>query len=249
MLGRIRSTARALARPGAPQSRDPGHQDMGEEFQRLYETAKPYTMTTIERMYALHQACRYVVKSGVRGDIVECGVWRGGSSMLAALSLLALTERRPLWLYDTFEGMPEPGALDKKWSGEPAADLLALHPREAGAANTWAYATLDDVRRNMAMTGYPIDELHYVQGKVEDTIPASAPDRVALLRLDTDWYESTRHELEHLWPRLSTGGVLIVDDYGHWQGARQATDEFFHLQGAHILWHRVDYTGRVTVKL
>ena len=91
----------------------------------------------------------------------------------------------------------------------------------------FAHASLEDVRANVALAGVPSERVRYVDGKVEDTIPQDVPDRIALLRLDTDWYESTLHELGHLWIALLPGGVLIIDDYGHWQGARQAVDEFF----------------------
>ncbi len=100
----------------------------------------------------------------------------------------------------------------------------------------------------MAKVGYPANRLHYVRGKVEETVPAQAPQQIALLRLDTDWYESTRHELKHLYPRLSSGGVLIVDDYGHWKGSRQATDEFIAETPEFGLLTRIDYTGRLSVK-
>ena len=92
------------------------------------------------------------------------------------------------------------------------------------------------------------ERIHFVEGKVEDTIPATLPKRVALLRLDTDWYESTRHELCHLYPLLSRHGILVIDDYGHWQGARQAVDEYFAAQGQPVYLHRVDYTARLVVK-
>ncbi len=100
----------------------------------------------------------------------------------------------------------------------------------------------------MASTGYPEERLHFVKGKVEETIPGDLPGKIALLRLDTDWYESTRHELEHLWPLLVPGGVLIIDDYGHWAGARRAVDEFFADRVDAPLLNRVDYTARVGVK-
>jgi len=112
----------------------------------------------------------------------------------------------------------------------------------------WAMAPLDRVRRNVLATGYPAERVHFIQGKVEDTLPANAPDRIALLRLDTDWYESTHHELTHLYPRLSPGGVLIIDDYGHWQGSRLAVDEFFAARAYTPLLGRMDYTGRMMVK-
>jgi hypothetical protein len=107
---------------------------------------------------------------------------------------------------------------------------------------------LADVQANLRSTGYPPERIHYVVGKVEDTLPQAAPERIAILRLDTDWYESTRHELEHLYPRLTAGGVLIIDDYGHWAGARRAVDEFLARTESAILLNRIDYTGRIGVK-
>jgi O-methyltransferase len=104
------------------------------------------------------------------------------------------------------------------------------------------------VRETVLSSGYPEARLHFVRGPVEQTLPEHAPERLALLRLDTDWYESTRHELEHLYPRLADGGVLIVDDYGHWEGARRAVDEYFDGRAAPLLLSRVDYTGRIAVK-
>ena len=97
-------------------------------------------------------------------------------------------------------------------------------------------------------TGYPSERIHFVPGKVEDTIPASAPESIALLRLDTDWYESTKHELVHLFPRLATSGVLIIDDYGHWRGSRLACDEYFEQNRVPILLNRIDFTGRIALK-
>jgi O-methyltransferase len=145
--------------------------------------------------------------------------------------------------------MPPPSAHDRQWTGEHAADRLAVQERIPGASNDWAFATLDDVKEPMASVDYPPELLHFVQGRVEETIPVQGPATISLLRLDTDWYESTLHELEHLWPRLSIGGVLIIDDYGHWQGAREATDEFFDALGLPVLLNRLDYTGRIAVKL
>ena len=100
----------------------------------------------------------------------------------------------------------------------------------------------------MLSTGYDIARTHFVAGDVEQTIPGVVPEQISLLRLDTDWYESTRHELKHLYPRLIRGGVLIIDDYGHWKGARQAVDEYLAETGAKLLLNRIDYTGRAAVK-
>ncbi|MCW2967337.1 MAG: macrocin O-methyltransferase, partial [Solirubrobacteraceae bacterium] len=105
-----------------------------------------------------------------------------------------------------------------------------------------------DVRNTVLGTGYPPERIHFVRGPVEETLPEHAPERLALLRLDTDWYESTRAEMEHLYPRLSDGGVLIIDDYGHWDGARRAVEEHFAANGDAPLLHRIDYTGRIGIK-
>jgi O-methyltransferase len=223
-----------------------GHPDLEPEFIALYERCAPATMTSIERMYALYQAVRHVHAANVPGDVVECGVWRGGSSMLAALVLDSLGEReRAVWLYDTFAGMPPPAEVDRAIGGQDAAALLER--TDSAGEQTRAVAALDEVRANLAATGYPSERLHFVEGMVEDTIPGVAPEQISVLRLDTDWYESTRHELQHLWPRLSPGGVLIVDDYGHWQGARRAVDEFFATVEP-VLLQRIDYTGRLALK-
>src|SRR5262249_10159363 len=151
-----------------------------------------------------------------------------------------------LYLYDTFEGMTKPTELDKSYDGAAASDQLKSVPERTGV---WCYAQLDEVRANLLSTSYPTEHLHFIRGRVEDTIPTQVPPQIALLRLDTDWYESTRHELEHLYPLLSHGGVIIIDDYGHWQGAKKATDEFFNAMRTPILFNRLDYTGRIAVKL
>jgi O-methyltransferase len=202
-------------------------------------------MTIPERIYALIQAVRYVSSNNVIGAIVECGVWKGESMAAIAKTLLQMHDvRRDLYLFDTFEGMSVPRLKDLDYSGKHATELLS---KTTGVR--CADAPLDSVQRVLNDTGYPKGKVHFVQGKVEETIPASAPDSISLLRLDTDWYESTRHELVHLFPRLSTGGVIIIDDYGHWKGSRQACDEYFSEKRIPILLNRIDYTGRIALKL
>jgi len=211
----------------------------------LIERVRPFTMTSSERLTALRQAMHYVSRYGIPGDFVECGVWRGGSSMMAALALLELGDTtRHLYLFDTFEGMSVPTSADCDSEGRSAAELLANSDR---TDPIWAYAPMEDVRVNIATTGYPQDQVHLIRGRVEETIPGDAPDQISVLRLDTDWYESTRHELEHLVGRLSPNGVLIIDDYGHWHGARKAVDEWLEKYHRPILLHRIDYTGRIAV--
>jgi hypothetical protein len=154
---------------------------------------------------------------------------------------------RNLYLFDTFEGMSAPTQDDVNFNGESAADLLAGSAREANP--TAAFSSLDEVKSNLSSTGYPPERVFFIKGKVEEAIPAQAPAQIALLRLDTDWYESTYHELLHLYPRLSPGGILIIDDYGHWEGARKAVDTYFAEHNLKLLLHRIDYTGRICVKI
>lgn len=213
-----------------------------------FQKVSPFTMTSLERVAAVCQAVRYVGRHHIAGAVVECGVWRGGSMMAVAHTLLeGNVLDRDLFLFDTFEGMPAAGEHDVLFTGETVGDLLNM--TSGVAERVRAYASLDDVRRNMAGVGYPEERIHFVQGKVEDRIPADAPPQIALLRLDTDWYESTRHELVHLFPRLAKGGVLIIDDYGDWQGARKAVDEYVAECSTPILLNRIDHTGRVAVKI
>jgi O-methyltransferase len=220
--------------------------DFEEPDIELYRRVGPYTMTTPPRIYALVRAVEYVAARGLPGALVECGVWRGGSMMAAALTLLRLgVTDRELYLYDTFSGMPPPSEEDTTRSGERAADLLAHGDTDS---DIWAIASLDDVREAVLGVGYPAERIHFVEGAVEDTLPDNAPDEIALLRLDTDWYASTKHELVHLYPRLARGGVLILDDYGYWQGARRAVDEYFAANGEPLLLNRIDGTGRIAVK-
>lgn len=214
----------------------------------LLEAVSPYTMTSPERIFAAANAARYVADAGVPGAIVECGVWRGGSSMAMAL---ALQERgaadREMYLFDTYEGMSAPTEEDKDLRGVAAKGTFERTQTGEDRA-AWCIADVNDVQINLARTGYGGGLLHFVKGKVEETLPAQAPAQIAVLRLDTDWYESTRHEMETLYPRLVPGGVLIIDDYGHWQGSRRAVDEYLAAHGVTLLLNRIDYTGRSAIK-
>ena len=218
----------------------------------ILRAVRPYTMTSNERLWALLEAVRYVHKRGLAGDFVECGVWRGGSSMAAAMGFRDLGDfSRDLWLFDTFEGMSEPTDFDVRLdSGEPAIEKWRrTREREDAETANWCAASLEDVTRNLGLTGYPAERVHYVQGKVEETLlkPENAPAKISILRLDTDWYESTKVEMEILFERLEPGGVLILDDYGHWAGAKKAVDEFLATQPPYLM-HRIDYSGRMLVK-
>jgi O-methyltransferase len=224
--------------------------DLDGEFSPIYRGSVEYTASSVERMYALYQSIVYLDARGVPGDIVECGVWRGGSCILAARTLILLgdTSRR-IWLYDTFSGMTQPTSRDRDIYGGKALDMRERSHTEQGRPTPFQFvASLEDVRSNMANSGFPEDRVVYVEGPVEETLPGSRPDQIALLRLDTDWFESTAHSLRHLYPRLSRGGVLISDDYGDWPGVREAVDGFLDEIGERLLLNRIDNTGRIAIK-
>lgn len=232
--------------------------DLDESVRSIDRTVGPYTLTPVERIAALCTSVDYIIDHDIPGVFVECGLWRGGSLMAA---LLRLRQRgisdRDVIGFDTFVGMTEPTCEDVDFKGRSMADsrLGRAFTRTIDAINSLGRITKsevpmgvsrDEVFALLASTGYPRERIHLVEGPVEDTLPAHAPEAIALLRLDTDYYVSTRHELEHLYPRVPVGGVLIIDDYGRFQGARKAVDEY--LNGHRILLQRVDYTCRLAIK-
>lgn len=242
----------AVAEPEAP-TEHPPHKPtvLAPHEEQIVAAVRNYTMISRERLLAVMDAVEYVVRRGIAGALVECGVWRGGSVLAMILTLQRLgVADRDVYLYDTFEGMTQPTELDTSPFEQPALRTWE-QTAEGEVAWRWAFDPtiygLETVRELILGSGYPGERIHFVQGRVEETLPSQAPEVVAVARLDTDWYESTKHELDHLYPRMSTGGVLIIDDYGHWEGARRATEEFFDT--APILFARSDYSGRMGVKL
>ncbi|WP_202461407.1 TylF/MycF/NovP-related O-methyltransferase [Streptomyces sp. SID8374] len=220
-------------------------EDYDDEARDIIRAVKPYSMTSPERLNAFILATRYIARHDIPGDIVECGVWRGGSMQACARTLLSVGEtERELYLFDTYEGMTPPTAEDLRRDGRPAQELLDAQGKDRPI---WAVASLEDVQAGFENVPYPKERVHYVRGRVEDTVPEQAPEQIAILRLDTDWYASTKHELEHLYSRLVSGGVLLIDDYGYWQGSRQAVDEFLDKTGERLLLLRMD-EGRIAVK-
>lgn len=218
--------------------------DADYAFTELFRLARDFSMTGKDAMFALYQSVRYVVESDIPGAIVECGVWRGGSALLAALTLRKLGAERPIYLYDTFEGMTRPSAADVDVEGGRASDYIA----EYGDDGKWCYASVDEVRATFDSHGFG-SEVVLVAGDVADTLRTDvSAEQIAVLRLDTDWYESTKLEMELLYPKLSSGGVLIVDDYGHWRGSQQAVDEYFATRRRPLL-NRVNNQVRLAIKV
>lgn len=243
-----RTDARAAALDDLPnkvrQTLEPGDAE-------ILERCRPYTMTSAQRLLALVDAVRYCVRRELDGALAECGVWRGGSVLAMILTLQQMkAHARDIHLYDTFEGMTAPTENDTSPFDPPAAETWrdGVSPKSRPWPDLFdpQLVNEDAVREMLTSTGYPCERLRFVRGDVLTTLPAQVPAELALLRLDTDWYESTRHELEHLYPRLVSGGVLIIDDYGHWEGARRAVDEYFECRP--LLLNRIDYTGRIAIK-
>ncbi len=216
--------------------------DMDKEFLGIWNKVKKYTLISPERAWALAEAVRYVCRTGIPGDIVECGVWKGGACLLASEILAAeeINTKRHIWLYDTFCGMVAPGMDDKIASS-------GQHLSERKPEGWWA-SGIEEVKATINQSTLNQINFQFVQGPVEETLNHEVPKKLAILRLDTDWYESTMKELEVLYPLLSYGGILIIDDYGHFTGARKAVDDFFNKRDETVLLHRSDYTGRVLIK-
>lgn len=221
--------------------------DMPIEFIKIYDFCKIYTQTSIDRMYSVYKSVCYVLDHQIPGDFVECGVWKGGSAMVAAMTLLSKGDTsRKLYLYDTYSGMSKPTDKDIDFMGKSVIDRWQENQTIDG--NNWNYIPLEAVKKNLQSTNYLMDKIEFIKGRVEDTIPNVIPDVISILRLDTDFYESTAHEMQHLYPRLSNKGILIVDDYGHFRGAQEAVDEYFLRNKLYPFLHRIDYCGRLVVK-
>lgn len=219
------------------------------EFVGLFADVEPFTLTSKAMGFALYQAINYVVANDIPGAIVECGVARGGSMMLAAATLQARGRcDRDIFLFDTFDWSWENASERDGFVGTP--DRLDGLPNTPGTKDERARhgVGFEAVTANMAGTGYPADRIRLVQGMVQDTLAAAPIGDIAVLRLDTDFYESTLVELEILYPRLVPGGVLILDDYGKLKGATAAVDEYFARHPDQPLLHRVETQGRIGTK-
>jgi len=215
--------------------------NLNATWEQALARASPFTMVTEDRLRFMYDAVERVNQLGIGGDIVEAGVWKGGTSMLMAIAQFRTSRlglERHSWLYDTFEGLPAPSSdkddprakdiYDKIQSGSISKEKEEGLNVEQGK---WNYGPEELVRENMHATGLTEGHLHLVRGKVEDSLkaPENLPEKIAILRLDTDWYESTKAELKYLLPRLQPGGLLFIDDYCAWQGSREAVDEMLDM--------------------
>ena len=210
-----------------------------EEFLKI---VKPYTMTSTERINELFNSLEHIRNNKIDGDFVECGVWKGGNilGIMEYLYYHNMTDRN-VWLYDTYQGMTQPEDVDIDLKNQKASDILQ---------NVLCYSSLNEVKKNLSNSKFPISNIKYIIGDVCETldIQENIPNKISLLRLDTDWYKSTKKELEKLYPILSTNGVLIVDDYGHWEGSKKAVNEYFEKNNIKLDYKKIDYTGIKIVK-
>jgi O-methyltransferase len=215
-----------------------------------YVMANKLTMVSHERLWTTLMACKYAIEQDIPGDFVECGVWRGGNALVAAEMFKLYGVSKKVWLFDTFKGMTAPTDADVEAAGgKSAQQQFALDQRDTH--NAWCYASLGDVRNSFDKKGLLSENVVFVEGDVCQTLGNAdrLPEQICVLRLDTDWYESTKKELEVLYPKLSLGGCLIIDDYGYWAGSKKATDEYFASQAKRPFLQYTDVTGRVAVKV
>lgn len=224
--------------------------ELSKSDRLLIRAAEAYSMTSQPRLVANFKACEYVIANNVAGDYVECGVWKGGNGILAKqIFEKSGAVDRKVWLFDTFAGMTSPTNEDREtFTGQPAQIQFTDSIRDGYV--DWCYASLAEVKENFASEGLSLDGVRFVQGDVCVTLRegANIPNSISVLRLDTDWYESTLVELEVLYDRVSIGGVVILDDFGYWDGARSAVEGFLESRGLKPLINVIDDTGRLFIK-
>ena len=218
-----------------------------KEIIKLIDLASKYSMTGKLRMYILAEAIKHVSKKSLKGDFVECGVWKGGNLILMNKLNSLYNLNKKIFGYDTFDGMSEPTDLDIDINKQKAKKIMSDTLKDDSRENIHCYSPIDDVVKNIK-AHCDITNIKLIEGMVEKTLTLekNLPEQISILRLDTDFYESTKVELEILFPKLVSGGVLIIDDYGHWEGPRKAVDDYF---SENKYWlHYVDHTCRYLIK-
>jgi hypothetical protein len=197
-------------------------------------------MTSNARIVELYNSLEHIRINKIEGDFVECGVWKGGNilGIMEYLNFHKMTNRN-VWLYDTFQGMTQPEDIDVDLYERKASNILE---------EVMCYENLENVKKTLSLSNFPKDNVKYVAGDVSETLDFiyNLPEKISLLRLDTDWYKSTLKELSVLYPKVTKNGVLIVDDYGHWKGSKKAVHEYFNINEIKI--YNIDYTGIKIIK-
>lgn len=192
----------------------------------IYKRMKKFTVCRKRKSILTIESCIQLEENKIEGDLIECGVYRGGQIMAMMMAMNNLNSKRDIYLYDTFQGLPEPEEWEKSIKGKKAIQKYNKTKTGDGFSD-WCRASIDEVKENLSLIPYDENHIHFVKGMVEDTLKDSSHDKIALLRLDTDFYSSTKIELEVLFPKLVSGGVLIIDDYNYWSGSKKAVNEYF----------------------
>ena len=227
--------------------------DYEAEHSKTYNKVKAYTLASSQRIVAICNAVEYITKNNIEGAIAGCGVWRGGVIMASIDTLQKnLDVERDIYLYDTFEGMITPGhKYDIKRDGTTGVGKTAEELYQHATADdvAFCYSSLEEVTENIESYGYPADKVHYVKGMVENTIPQTEPSKIAILYFSISFYESVGHALKYLYPLLAPGGVIIISDYGDWEGTKRAVDEYISANKIKLLLNRIDNTGKIGIKI
>ena len=226
--------------------------DRNNKFNEFYNICKNESLNVSkERFLSLYQSINYIYRNKVQGDLVECGVFMGGSAMMMCYAMNEFKKindyKKKLWLYDTYEGMANPSIHDENILNQNATNELKNIKKKENKKDIWAYSPISYVKKNIQKTNIKDENVLFVRGLVEETLIDQKPEKISLLRLDTDFYESTKIELEKLYPLLEVGGILIIDDYGHWKGCKKAVDEYFENK-QNIFFQQIDYSGIIGVK-
>lgn len=217
--------------------------EITQEEKDLIDLCKNFSMTTDIRMWALLNSLKKILSENIEGEIVECGIWKGGNIILIKKFMERYNLKKKIYCYDTFEGMYETSKEDRELSTNIDAKEIINDDHKYVCESSFQQ-TENNIKKNVNN----MNDIFFIKGKVEDTLKVNKniPEKISICRLDTDYYSSTKIELEKLYSRISKGGVLIVDDYGHWSGSKKAVDEFF--KDKFIMKHYVDYACRLIIK-
>lgn len=208
----------------------------------IYKKTKCFTVCRKRKTFSTIDSVEYIINNNIKGDFIECGVFMGGQVMTMILTLNFLKEEREIFLYDTFNGCTRPEGWEKL-----ALKRFKKYENKDGSSNL-CNESLDNVKNNILSIPFNKNRIHFIKGKVEDTLNNSSHKKIALLRMDTDFYSSTKHELETLYPKVSVNGIIIIDDYGYWDGAKKATDEYLKKNNVNLKINKDCKTSGILIK-
>jgi hypothetical protein len=221
--------------------------ELSDKQKYLISITNSISMTPKIRRYNLIQALEYIAHYKLEGDLVECGVWKGGNIVIYKKFIEENNIKKNIYAFDTFQGMSNPDQNDYIINSAISAQTILDNDKKR-ITNDWGVCDLEEVKFNISKRTKNLNNIFFIKGKVEETLlnKINLPEKISILRLDTDFYQSTKIELEILYEKVCKGGVIIIDDYGHWAGSKKAVDEFFKEK---FVWmHYVDYACRLIIK-